>query len=141
MPSPTEIYSQTSDTIDQIVQRFAPDEKAIEKNLGHVGLAVFRKEKNISFTPIHQQGAATQIKNFLTGRPRKYKYLPNGNLRRNLFEFVYTAQKFTKREVQYLFGDYGVEIMYVMRDFMGYVKRIQDKDLSEKQWQRFTKTR
>jgi len=141
MPTPTEIYSQSSETINQIVQKFAPDEKAIEKNLGHVGLAVFRKEKNISFIPIHQQGTMVKVKNFLSGHPSKYKYIPNENLRRNIVEFVYTAQEFTKREIEYLFGDYGVEIMYAMCDFMGYFKRIQDIELSEKQWQRFTKTR
>jgi len=141
MPTPTEIYTQSSETIAQIVQRFAPDEKAIERNLGHVGLAVFRQEKNISFTPVHQQGPKIQIKNFFAGHPRKYRYLPKENLRRNIVEFVYTAQEFTKLEIQYLFGDYGVEIMYTMCDFMGYFKRIQDTEISERQWQRFTKTR
>ena len=141
MTTTLEIYSLSSKTIDQIIQQTSKNEKIIEKKLGQIGLAVFKKQKHIVFTPIHQQPLKRKIGNFFIAHPSRYKYKPDKSLRQNIIEYTFVAHEFSKREFQYLFGDYGVEIMYAMRDYLDYFKQIKDTQITDQQWKKFTKTR
>ena len=137
----TESIDLASESVEYIIHNYIQDKTSIEKKLGKIGLAVFEKKPNISFTPIYQQNIGKKIKNFFAGIPCTYKYMPNKSLKQNVMKFTVVSNKFTKAEIQYLFGDIGVEIMGMMRDALGYYKELLSTNISEKQWNRFIKTR
>ena len=137
----TKSIDLASESVEYIIHNVITDKESIEKELGQIGLSVFEKQKHISFTPVYQQNISKKIKNFFAGVYCTYKYMPNKSLKQNIMKFTIVAEKFTNAEIQYLFGDIGVEIKDMMHYALGYYKELLPTNISEKKWNRFIKTR
>ena len=103
----------------------------IEKQWGQVGLIRFGIKDNIPFTPISLQGIKQN---------KSYEYNPKESLIMNILRYAVLAGTFTTEEIRYVFGKQGEQELEKMTK-IGYLNKGFPSQITEKQWEQFTKGR
>ena len=115
----------------------------IEKEQGQVGLIRFGMKNNTPFIPISLQGInliKLKWRKLWTGKEYEYKYNPKEGLFMNVLHYAHIADTFTTEEIRYIFGKRGERKLEEMTA-IGYLNKCFPSQITEKQWEEFTRGR